>query len=285
MNLSVFRKTFNDGRWLLLACAGMLFAFSWIRVLIVASMELYQFQRLARNLPDMVKRLSPVPIEELISYPGLIGFTFEEPIAYLIIAVWAISRGSDSVSGEISRGTMEMLLAQPISRLHYILTHALVTLIGIAVLSLAAYGGTHVGVATSSIKRELPARQWKVPFFGITLDSAEQSPRIQRIPMTKFVEPKVFYAAAINYACLGIFLAGVTMALSSWDRYRWRTIGLIVGFYVLETVLELTGLAIEGWRWLLFFTFFSAYEPVAFVTEADQRPQSAWEFWRRRARG
>ena len=59
MSWSLLRKTFNDARWLLLACVGVIFAFSWIRVFIVASIELYQFQRLARNLPDMIQRLAP----------------------------------------------------------------------------------------------------------------------------------------------------------------------------------------------------------------------------------
>ena len=81
---------------------------AWIRVLIVATVETYRFQRIARNLPDFVKRLSPVPLEELINYPGLISFTFEEGLAYVIMAMWTVSRASDCVAGELSRGTLEM---------------------------------------------------------------------------------------------------------------------------------------------------------------------------------
>jgi ABC-2 type transport system permease protein len=275
VSFSLFRKTVNDVRWLLLACTATLFAFSWIRVIIVSSMETYQLQRIARNLPDLVKRLSPVPIEQLISYPGLVGFTFEEPLAYLIMAVWTISRGSDIVSGEVSRGTMEMLLAQPISRMRYLTTHTLVTLIGIVVLSLAAYAGTYTGVSTAEIKTRKPV--WSVPWFN--LESAQRQEQIERIPMTKFVDAKVYWVAAANYASLGVFLAGITTALSSWDRYRWRTIGIVVGFYVIQTILELTGMAVEGYGWLLNLTFFAAYEPVAFVTEAAQDPSTAWQFW------
>ena len=113
MNRAFLLKSIRDARLLLLACSAMLFAFSWIRIFIVASVEAGRFQKIARNLPDMIKRLSPVPIDELVSYPGLVGFTFEEPTVYLIMAVWATSRASDSVSGEIGRGTMELLLAHP----------------------------------------------------------------------------------------------------------------------------------------------------------------------------
>ena len=207
MKFPLLRKTFNDARWLMLACSVTLFAFAWIRVIIVASMERYQLQRIARNLPDMIKRLSPVPIEELISYPGLIGFTFEEPMAYLIMAVWAISRGSDSVSGELGRGTMEMMLAQPISRRRYLLTHLTVTLLGIAVLTSAAYAGTHVGIHKTSIKQKVPKR-WSIPIFNPSNNDAKKEPEYRYVPLTKYTQPEHYRASALNFACLGTLSVG-----------------------------------------------------------------------------
>jgi ABC-2 type transport system permease protein len=282
---ALFRKTFHDARWLLLACAGLLFAFSWIRVVIVSSMELYQFERLARNLPEIVKRLSPVPLETLVSYAGLIGFTYEEPVTYLIMAVWCISRGSDCISGEIAAGTMEMLLAQPVSRLRYLMTHVVVTLLGIAVLSLATQFGTHAGLLKTGIRRPAPPFPWSIPFLENPTQTPPTETKWVSIPMTHFVKPQVFWTATINYACLGAFLAGITYLTSSWDRYRWRTIGIVVGFYVVETILELTGMAVDGWHWLLHLTFFSAYEPVAFVTAVNDQPATAWQFWASRSTG
>jgi ABC-2 type transport system permease protein len=275
----LLRKTWNDARWLLIACAGVLFAFSWIRVVIVASIELYQFQRLARNLPELVQRLSPVPLDRLVSYPGLVTFTYEEPLAYLIMAVWTVSRGSDCVSGEIGRGTMEMVLAQPVSRLRYLTTHTGVTLLGVVLLALAAHAGTRVGVQTTKIKLPVVQRQFTVPFFGMKIGKAEETKQYRYIPISRYVEGVPFWVAAINYGCLGVFLLGLATAMSAWDRYRWRTIGIVVGFYIVETVLELTGMAVEGCRWMLNLTFFAAYEPVAFVTQATRDPQTPWRFW------
>ncbi len=272
MTFAMLRKTINDARWLLLASAATLFGFAWIRVAIVASMETQQLRRIARNLPEMIKRLSPVPLEDLINYPGLIGFTFEEPIVYLIMAVWTVSRASDSVSGEISRGTMEMLLAQPIGRWKYLVVHSSVTIAGILVLAAAAYAGTQFGVKNTSVKVSTGPR-WSIPLFGPREDAEDP---FKLVPMEQYVEPQVFGAAAINYACLGLFLAGVTTALSSCDRYRWRTIAIIVAFYIFQTILEVTGMAVEGCRWMLRLTFFSVYEPVAFATEASKDPDFSW---------
>ncbi len=277
MNGALLRKNLRDSRWLLAAGSAALFAFAWIRVVIVANMQTEQFSRIARALPEMVKKLSPIPIEQLISYTGLIGFTFEEPVTYLIMAVWAISRGSDVVSGQLAQGTLELLLAQPVSRLRYLLSHWAITALGIVVLSFAAYAGTWTGIERTSVRVE-QRRPWATRFFGgIGGAGTAAPPEVKYIPMRQYVAPQAYLPAAANYAALGFFLAGLSSAVSSVDRYRWRTIGIVVAFYVLQSVMELTAMAIDGWRWLLKFTFFSAYEPVAILTDVDAGRVSAWD--------
>ena len=103
--------------------------------------------------------------------------------------------------------------------------------------------------------------------------------------MTDYVEPKVFLPAALNYASLGFFLVGVTSCLSACDRYRWRTIAIVVGFYVFQTILELTGMAVDSLRWLLRFTFFSVYEPVAFSTLASKDTSDGWRWLATESKG
>jgi ABC-2 type transport system permease protein len=245
-------------------------------------METQQLQRIARNLPDMVKRLMPVPVEDLINYPGLIGFTFEEPMVYLIMAVWAIARASDSVSGEIGRGTMEMLLAQPIGRMTYLLTHSGVTLVGIMLLATAAYAGTHVGIHQTDVKVR-KVRSWNVPFFRVPSDGDKDN--FELVPMSEFVSPETFKSPAVNYACLGVFLAGITTAASSWDRYRWRTIAIVVTFYIVQTIIEVVGLAVDGCKWMLGLTFFGVYEPVAIATAAPKDSTVNWRFFAEESQG
>ncbi len=97
--------------------------------------------------------------------------------------------------------------------------------------------------------------------------------------MSDLVDPRVLLPAATNYCCLGVFLTGLTTLLSSWDRYRWRTIGLTVGFYVVQTIFELVGLAVERMEWIKRFTFFTAYEPIAFVARSVESPETAWAFF------
>ncbi|MFC1758763.1 hypothetical protein ACFL2H_08350, partial [Planctomycetota bacterium] len=176
------------------------------------------------------------------------------------------------------RGSMEMLLAQPISRTKYLLGHSIITICGIAVLAGAAYEGTRVGINNAEVEVGPSMLRWRVPVFGFKVPVArEKEPRV--VPMTTFVHPKQFRAAAVNYFCLGFFLSGFTTALSSIDRFRWRTVGLMVSFYVIQTVIELTGMAVDGFRWLLNFTFFAAYEPVSFSAKISKDASYEWRLF------
>ena len=58
--------------------------------------------------------------------------------------MFAIARGSDVVSGELGRGTLEMLLAQPVSRLQVLYTQAAVTLVCLLLLCGADHGRNRV---------------------------------------------------------------------------------------------------------------------------------------------
>ena len=74
----------------------------------------------------------------------------------------------------------------------------------------------------------------------------------------------------------GFFLAGLSTFMSSWDRYRWRTIGIVAGIYVLELIIKIVGLATDQLSWMLKLTFFAAYEPERFVSIAYHSPNQAW---------
>jgi ABC-2 type transport system permease protein len=274
MTGALWKKAIQEGRLLWAGCAVILFIFCWVRVWITSRLDMSRFRNILENLPDSWQRLAPVPIEELFTYEGRIAVSYEEPMVYLMMAVWTIARGSDSVSGAIGRGTMEMMVAQPISRLRLLSTQTAVTLIGAALLALVAYAGTCTGIATTVV--ELPARPVTIPLLNLPLPFWNRQP--ESVRMQELVRPLVLLPAALNYACLGMFLTGLTTFLSSWDRYRWRTIGLTVAIYVAQTLLELVGMAVPGWEWVRRLTFFTAYEPIAFVSRSLESPGYAWAF-------
>jgi ABC-2 type transport system permease protein len=243
MSWALFCKTLADARWFLPALAGFMFFLQWLRVWIVGQVPAARFRALIDLAPDFIKQLIPVPIEQLVTPAGRIALSYDDPLVLLIVVVWSIARGSDAVSGELNRGTMEMLLAQPVSRLAVLWSQAAGTLCGLVALTAAAWLGTWVGIET--------------------------------VVLEERVEAGRFLPAAINLGCLGCCLAGITTLLSSWDDSRWRTIALAGQFYVIQTVMRIVALAVPGWRWLLKLTIFTPFDPEGLVAH----PELAWTWW------
>src|SRR5688572_7639806 len=61
----------------------------------------------------------------------MMSMAYVHPLTQTILCIWAIGRASGAIAGEIDRGTMELLLAQPIRRGQVVLAHLIVDLITI----------------------------------------------------------------------------------------------------------------------------------------------------------
>lgn len=278
----LFRKSIRESRWLLLGCAAAVFAFCWLRVWIVSRLSTDRFRAILEMLPGDWRRFLTVDFEWLITYPGRISLAYQELIVVLCVSVWSIARGSDVVSGEINRGTMEMLLAQPLSRTRIIITQSLVALLGAATLALSAWGGTCAGVYTTQVKEQVPVKlqlPLYVPGVGSQITWPLGGEKTRLVPMHQKVDVRLFIPASLNLFSLGAMIAGFTTLMSSWDRYRWRTIGLASVALVVQMLLKIAGMAVEGWQRLTYLSVLSAYEPEAHVRLADTSPDVLWTLW------
>ena len=65
-------------------------------------LELTDFAAIVERLWDKWGKFSAVPLSHLLSYPGRIALAFDEPIVVFTVSIFAISRGSDAVSGSRS---------------------------------------------------------------------------------------------------------------------------------------------------------------------------------------
>lgn len=274
MNRSLLNKSILEGRVLLAACMIALLAFCWTRVWLVGQFEMSRFEAVIEQFRDW-EHFSPVPFEHLVTYTGRVAMAYDEPILLLCVCLWAVARGSDCVSGEIGRGTMEMLLAQPVSRLQVLWSQATVTIAGLALLAFTSWLGLYLGVQTNTIEEPV-AQVWTVPWLGWNLPNPLAPEEFVRRPMADKVDMTHLIPAAVNLFSLGFFLAGLSSLLSSCDRYRWRTIGLVVGIYIVQLTLKIVGLASESHSWLCRFSFFTAYEPARFVSIAVYQPEATW---------
>ncbi|MFO0818116.1 MAG: ABC transporter permease subunit [Pirellulales bacterium] len=283
MNGALWSKCVREARWLLVACILAVFAFCWVRVWMVSRIDTERFTAILDLLPGEWKKFTVVEMDWLITYAGRIALAFDEPIVVFGMSIWAIARGSDVVSGELNRGTLEMLLAQPVSRLQVLGHQAAVTLCGVVLIAAAAWLGTWSGIQTTSVKEQVKP-SWSLP-FGIP-GVGKEIPRpwgpteTRYTPMSTKVSSEVFLPSAANLLSLGVFLAGVSSLVSACDRYRWRTIGIVVSGYVVQTILKLVGMASDDWRWLTYLSVFTPYEPEWGAQLAMESPDLAWSIVR-----
>jgi ABC-2 type transport system permease protein len=122
---SLFLKTLRDQRWALLG---------WAAGLVLLSLYLayiYPFVNRAAEMMKVLEKLPPV-IKNLVGKNQFMatpeGFFNLQPFSILLpllFIVFAVARGSDATSGEEERGTLDLLLANPLPRRRLVLEKSL----------------------------------------------------------------------------------------------------------------------------------------------------------------
>ena len=274
---SILIRKYASDSWLLLLCSSIiLVTFTWVRIWTVAQFELSSFAPLIENF-RMFEKFSPVPLEQFLTYEGVIGLSFAEPILLLCVITWSISRGSDVVSGELNRGTLEMLLAQPIKRASLIAAHAIVSIVGLAILCCAAFLGIVGGIYTNSTV--VTSQPNSISVLGFNVASLWNSEPIREVtPLADLVPLHYFIAPTINLFALGFFLLALSVMVSAMDQYRWRTIGIVIGIYILQALLFVLGKSNPRTKFLIPFSFLAAYQPDWMVQAVARMGMSNWTF-------
>src|SRR5215210_750063 len=95
----------------------------------------------------------------LFTLPGTITLGLQHPLAIAMIGIFAIGAAATSVAGEQARGTLEVLMARPISRTTLYLTILAALLVAALVVLIAILGGMIGGTAVVNLLDELDLSQ------------------------------------------------------------------------------------------------------------------------------
>jgi beta-exotoxin I transport system permease protein len=142
---NVFTKTLWDARRSLLgwavaiAAVGVMYAAFWPTV------NTPQMQQALRNYPQGV--LEAFNYDDLTSPAGYLGSSVYGLLVPLLVAVFAIAYGTRAVAGDEEAGTLDLLLAHPVSRTRLVLQRfaalaaALVLVGAVLLLAMLAIAG------------------------------------------------------------------------------------------------------------------------------------------------
>ena len=173
------------------------------------------------------------------------------PLVQAIICIWAVGRAAGAIAGEIDRGTMELLLAQPVARKKVVLAHLLVDLTVIPLLCLAFLAGIQIGTALVGTFTVDPG-----VYHAVKMNPPNPLPSYT-------VDPAVVRPGLWNMAALFFAVSGYTMWLSAAGRSRNRVLGLAILITLSQFLVNVFGQLWDGLAFLRPFTVFYYYQPQA----------------------
>jgi len=233
-------KALFEARLLLFAEMIAIIVFGTIYVWLASQVDLRALGMFLRALPATFERVAGVPFRSIATPEGRLAMFFVDPATALVAASWSIARGSDCISGEIGRGTMELLLAQPVHRVAIVVVQAIVTTGGAALIALSTWLGIWLGIQVTGFAAQ--------------------------IELTRFMP------SAMNLFGLMFFLAAFSTLVSAFGRDRRRTVGLSTGFYLAQVLMKVIAQAAPTFGWLRYGTFLGAFEPQSLAIY----PETAW---------
>jgi ABC-2 type transport system permease protein len=271
MTWILVRKLLRDVRWAFLTVAIILFVFSafWVKICQRITTEIAPFfnsialmQNIDRKTVDEIVFKGPGKISQAIMGGSEIQFdrpndflaaALLHPVIIILCCLWCVGRAGGAVSGELDRGTMELLLSQPVPRNRLILAHFLVDCLLIPLLCLSIFAGTQYGL-------------WLVGPFNVDFSQLDSLPPQFQMFLNK--GPKVLEVSATrqaialtNLAALLFATSGLTMALSALGRSRWRTLGISTLVGVVMFITNVLGQMSEVLSFMRPFSVFYYYQP------------------------
>ena len=258
MSRVLWAKVLRDLRWPLLLVGLLLFAFQtlWAKItdrIVNELLEAFKAQNINVDFITKVMFKGPGRIIETIMRGEMIHLnnpmemltiSYVHPFTQIVLCVWAIGRASGALAGEMDKGTMELLLAQPISRRQVVLSHLAVDFVTVPLLCLFVILGTLTGTKVVGLQN---------------------------------VELQRFVASLVNIAALLFAVGGYTLALSAMGRLRWRVMSIALGVTLVQFLLNLLGQlwdVLEPWRPL---TVFYYYQPQTIILrEKWTVPIASW---------
>jgi ABC-2 type transport system permease protein len=228
MRAEVLRRALLDRRRGFAGWGGGIVGLVLLTVLLYPSIEGNQeLNQLLDDYPDAARALLGVGELDLVSPAGYLNSQLFAVMVPVVIAIFAIGAGAAAVAGDEEHGTIELLLAQPLSRQRLVAERALAMAAGVVLLCALTFLAT----------------------WGAAL-----------------IVGMEIGAGAIAAACLGLALLGLTggaVALAGGCATGRRSAGIAAGAAVMTGgyLLDSLGQVIDGlepWRPLSPFRWYDA---------------------------
>ena len=243
MNLVLLRMTLRLSRWAIVGWISFLVLYSFLIIWIYPVLAENEGMALyVQSMPEEVLAtigLTPEIVDELFAEGG---FSFEGWLATEYLAWWPIMVGiyafmfcSGIVAREAERGTMELLLSQPVSRSRIVSSK----LLGFLVIIAMIIAGSLIGIILS------------LPLVDVGLDLW-----------------RVFLVLAQAGMLVGV-IATYSTLVSSLVMDPRKAMTISGGLMAFSYILNLLAPALSGMDWILRFSLFSYFKPFEIMLQGN----------------
>jgi beta-exotoxin I transport system permease protein len=137
--------------------AAGLALFEWLMTFVAGQPSVARFLGGAlRAAPPELLALLNQDVIAGVSARGIVGIGYTHPFALLMMGAWAVRVPCGALAGEIGRGTVDLVASRPVRRTSQVAAAAETLAGGLAVLALAAWLGTVVGLVTRPLEGASP---------------------------------------------------------------------------------------------------------------------------------
>lgn len=234
MSLPLFMRTlaWQRTRWIIVSLA----LFGWGILIPVFYTSFSDVIRDLANSGAFPEELLSFGSGSLFSLPGAVTLATQHPIVIAMLAVFAVGATSTAIAGERQRGTLEVLLARPVSRTAVYVSISLGLLLVVAVALVALIAGFVAGSALQGVLEDLP---------------------IEHLPMV-----------LLNGFLLWGAFATFGLATSvTFDR-AGPAIGLTLAYLILSYFFEVLGSLWQEAAWTQEYSLFHHFNPTEILAGA-----------------
>jgi ABC-2 type transport system permease protein len=226
--LNIIRRQFVYHRAFLIGAAVVLCGFQFLLCAIVASIDLSGlFSQMMAFMPPIMRAMMEQSLGNG-SQAGMLAFAWNHPVTHALAMAIPITFGTRAITGEIENGAIELILAQPLSRLRYFLAHFTFGMTSMLVIASVGVLGTIGGQAAFHLQ-----------LFGWD--------RLVRL--------------LVNLLLLQVSVFALTLLLSSFGRETGRVAGLAVMVAIISFLINSVATLWSKAAFLKPYSLHSYYDP------------------------
>ena len=164
MNAAVLRHAIRQNRVRLLVVCAALVAWGMLMPVIYSAFGV-EMRSIIEQFP-VIEQFTRFGGGNMFTLPGSVALGFIHPIAIALLSVFAVGYAVSAVAGERQRGTLENVLARPISRRSFYATLLVAAALFITLAVAAALTGAAVSSAVIGLLDELEAGNLPLLWFN-----------------------------------------------------------------------------------------------------------------------